>query len=489
MNLSNLAAHEIRDLIREKEVTAQEVVKSCIDIIEKNDGVIGAFLERNFEDAIHTAKELDERLKRGEEAGDLAGVPCAIKDNICTKGIKTTCASKILENFVPPYDASAVKRLHKSGAVILGKANMDEFAMGSSNENSAYKIVRNPWNLECVPGGSSGGSAASVASREAVFALGSDTGGSVRQPASLCGVVGMKPTYGLVSRYGLIAFGSSLDQIGPLTRDVEDMALVMNSIAGYDVNDSTSCNMETPDYKEALNEDIKGMRIGIPKEYFGEGIDGDVKKLVFDAIEVMKSMGAEVVEVSLPHTDYALAVYYILSSAEASSNLARYDGIRYGHRSKNYEDAIDIYTKSRSEGFGDEVKRRIMLGTYALSAGYYDAYYNKALKVRTLVKEDFKKAFEKCDVMVSPTSPTSAFRFGEKIDDPLSMYMSDVCTVPINIAGNCAMSMPCGMKNGLPVGFQLIGNYFEESKILRAGYAYQKNSGWHKMSPHIKEGN
>lgn len=489
MALNNLTAHEIMGMLRRKEASAEEITRSYIDRIEKIDGKIGAFLEKDYEKAVVRAKDIDHKLNNGENVGELAGVPCAVKDNICTRGVKTTCASRILENFVPPYNATVVNKLNKSGAVMLGKANMDEFAMGSSNENSAYKLVRNPWDIERVPGGSSGGSAAAVASGEAVFALGSDTGGSVRQPASLCGVVGIKPTYGLVSRYGLIAFASSLDQIGPLTRDVEDMALVLNSIAGHDINDSTSYDIKTPDYKDALNEDIRGMRIGIPSEYFQKGIDEDVRNKVLEAVNTLKSMGAQIVEVSLPYTEYALAVYYILSSAEASSNLARYDGIRYGHRSNDYSDAVDVYIKSRTEGFGDEVKRRIMLGTYGLSAGYYDAYYNKALKVRTLVKEDFKKAFEKCDALVSPTSPTVAFKIGEKTDDPLSMYMSDVCTVPINIAGVCAMSLPCGMSQGLPVGLQLIGNYFEESKLLHIGYAYQKNTDWHKLSPVIKEGN
>jgi len=488
MALNNLTAHEIRNILKNKEASASEIVRGYINKIEKTDTSIGAYLESDFDSAINKAKAVDAKIKNGEKLEDLAGVPCAIKDNICTRGVKTTCGSRILENFVPPYNATVVEKLNKSGSIMMGKANMDEFAMGSSNENSAYKLVRNPWDIERVPGGSSGGSAAAVASGEAVFALGSDTGGSVRQPASLCGIVGIKPTYGLVSRYGLIAFASSLDQIGPLTRDVEDMALVLNSIAGYDANDSTSYNISTPDYKEALNEDIRGMKIGIPVEYFKEGIDEGVRKCVLDSIEVMKSMGAKVVEVSLPHTEYALAVYYILSSAEASSNLARYDGIRYGHRSSKFTDAIDIYIRSRTEGFGDEVKRRIMLGTYGLSAGYYDAYYNKAMKVRTLVKKDFEEAFKKCDVLVSPTSPSVAFKIGEKTDNPLSMYMSDVCTVPINIAGVCAMSLSCGMSSNLPVGLQLIGNYFKESSILHLGYAYQKNTDWHKMSPEIKEG-
>lgn len=489
MELNNLTIHEIHSLLSSRELTALEIANSYINRIEEFDRILGAYLEKSFSDAIERANEVDKMIISNQEIGDLAGVPFAIKDNICTRGIKTTCGSKILESFVPPYNATVVDKLNKSMGVMLGKTNMDEFAMGSSNENSAFKPVKNPWDTSRVPGGSSGGSAAVVSAGEAVFSLGSDTGGSVRQPASLCGVVGMKPTYGLVSRYGLVAFASSLDQIGPITKDTEDMAAVLNVIGGYDPNDSTSVNKAAPDYKKALTEDIRDMRIGIPTEYFEEGIDSDIKKQVYDAIDILKSMGAQIVEITMPHTAHALSVYYILSSAEASSNLARYDGIRYGHRSLNYEDAIDVYIKSRTEGFGDEVKRRIMLGTYVLSAGYYDAYYNKALKVRTLVKQDFEEAFKKCDVMVSPTSPTTAFKIGEKMGDPLSMYMSDICTVPINIAGVCSMSLPCGLSNGLPVGLQLIGNYFEESKLIRLGYAYEKNTDWHKMNPVIKEGN
>lgn len=483
-----LTAHEIHDLLKTRKATAREITDAYIDRIEKSDGIIGAYLEKSYEKARKAADRVDKKISEGCDIGYVEGVPYAMKDNICTKGIRTTCASKILENYVPPYDATVTEKLHENGAVLLGKANMDEFAMGSSNENSAFKKVKNPWDTSRVPGGSSGGAAAAVAAGEAVFSLGSDTGGSVRQPASLCGVVGMKPTYGLVSRYGLVAFASSLDQIGPITRDVEDMAIVLNTIAGYDSKDSTSYDGKTPDYRQALTEDIRGMKIGIPVEYFKEGIDDGVKKLIYEGIDLYKSLGAEVVEISLPHTEYALAVYYILSSAEASSNLARYDGIRYGHRAENFEDAIDIYVKSRSEGFGDEVKRRIMLGTYALSAGYYDAYYKKALKVRTLIKQDFENAFEKCDILVSPTSPTTAFAIGEKTENPLSMYMSDVCTVPVSIAGVCGMSLPCGFINNLPVGMQLIGNYFEEYKLIKAGYAFQKNTDYHKRVPEMREG-
>ncbi|HBM74576.1 MAG TPA: Asp-tRNA(Asn)/Glu-tRNA(Gln) amidotransferase GatCAB subunit A [Clostridiaceae bacterium] len=483
-----LTAHKIHDLLVKKQVTDKELVDSCIERIEKYDGTIGAYLNKNYEEARKAADKVDEKISKGEEIGCIEGVPFALKDNICTKGIPTTCASKMLEGFVPPYDASVTEKLYKARAVLIGKTNMDEFAMGSSNENSAFKKVKNPWDIDRVPGGSSGGSAAAVASGEAAFALGTDTGGSVRQPASLCGLAGLKPTYGLVSRYGLIAFASSLDQISPFTRDVHDMALILNAIAGYDAKDSTSYNRQTMDYRKALTGDIRGMKIGIPVEYFKEGIDEKVKKSVFEAIDIFKSLGTEVFEVSLPHTEYSLAVYYILSSAEASSNLARYDGIKYGYRAKDYTDAIDIYTKSRSKGFGDEVKRRIMLGTYVLSAGYYDAYYKKAMKVRSLIKQDFEDAFKKCDILISPTSPTTAFKIGEKTQNPLSMYMSDICTVPINIAGVCGMSLPCGFLNNLPVGMQLIGNYFDEYKLIKAGYAFQKNTNYHKMTPEIREG-
>ncbi len=480
--------HELHEKLKNKDLSAKEIASMYIKRIEEQDGIIGAYLEKNFENALNDAQKVDERISKGEEIKDVEGIPAAIKDNICTNRLKTTCASKMLENFIPPYDATVIGDLKKDGALLLGKTNMDEFAMGSSTENSAFKLVRNPWDTECVPGGSSGGSAAAVASGEAAFALGSDTGGSIRQPASFCGLVGIKPTYGLVSRYGLVAFASSLDQIGAFTKDVEDMAVVLNSIAGYDEKDSTSYKMDKKDYRKALGGDVKGMKIGIPAEYFKEGISSDVKSSVLDAAKVFESLGAEVVDISLPYTEYALAVYYILASAEASSNLARFDGIRYGYRSKKFEDSIDIYINSRTEGFGDEVKRRIMLGTYVLSAGYYDAYYNKALKVRTLVKQDFENAFKKCDILISPTSPTVAFKIGEKINDPLSMYMSDVCTVPINIAGICALSLPCGMSSNLPVGMQLIGNYFEEEKLLKAGYAYQMNTDWHKMNPELRGG-
>jgi aspartyl-tRNA(Asn)/glutamyl-tRNA(Gln) amidotransferase subunit A len=411
----------------------------------------------------------------------------ALKDNICTEGIPTTCASKILDNFIPPYSADVYERLQRAGCVLIGKANLDEFAMGSSTENSAFKITRNPWDEKRVPGGSSGGSAAAVAAGMAVFALGSDTGGSIRQPSAMCGVVGMKPTYGRVSRYGLVAFASSLDQIGPITRDVRDCALVLNHICGHDRRDSTSVDVEVPDFEKGLEQGIKGMRIGIPSEYFGEGIDRGVKERVQEAIKVLENLGAVCDEVSLPHTEYALPAYYIISSAEASSNLARYDGIRYGRRAEGYSDLVDMFVRTRSDGFGREVKRRIMLGTYALSSGYYDAYYKKAQQVRTLIKEDFDRVFEGCDIIVGPTTPTVAFRAGEKTDDPLQMYLSDVYTIPVNIAGLPALSVPCGFSEGLPVGLQFIGKPFAESTLLRAAYAYEQSTGFHKMHPQAKE--
>ncbi|KRQ87535.1 Glutamyl-tRNA(Gln) amidotransferase subunit A [Caloramator mitchellensis] len=467
-------AHEIKDLLIKKEVSAEEVVKSSIERIKEVDGKIDAFLEVFEEDAIENAKSVDKKIANGEEVGALAGIPMAIKDNICLKNQKTTCASKILENFTSPYDATVVRKLKESDAIIIGRLNMDEFAMGSSTENSSIKKTKNPYDLERVPGGSSGGSAASVAAGEVYFSLGSDTGGSIRQPASLCGVVGFKPTYGRVSRYGLVAFASSLDQIGPFTRDVEDCALVLNTICGKDNLDSTSANVDVEDFTTYLNKDIKGIRVGLPKEYFGEGIDEGVKREVEKAVEALKLLGAEVKEISLPMSKYSLPVYYILSSSEASSNLARFDGIRYGYRADEFEDLVDLYVKSRSIGFGSEVKRRIMLGTYALSSGYYDAYYKKALKVKRLIIEEFKRAFEEVDLIVSPTSPSVAFKFGEKADDPLKMYLSDVCTVPVNIAGLPAVSMPVGLSEGLPVGLQIIGNYFQEGKILSLASSIEK---------------
>ena len=483
MDLLQRTAHEVRDLMKKKEISSKELTEAALDRIEKIDGQIEAFLHTSRESALAWAQEVDKRLQEGQELSDLAGIPMALKDNICTEGLPTTCASKILGNFVPPYNATVTEKLYQGKAILVGKTNMDEFAMGSSTENSAFQKTKNPWDGQRVPGGSSGGSAAAVASGEVFYALGSDTGGSIRQPASFCGLVGLKPTYGLVSRYGLIAYASSLDQIGPLTKDVEDCALVLNAIAGHDPMDSTSAEGKKVDYRKALVSDVKGLKIGIGKEYFGEGVDEAVKKNVYAAIEQLKSLGADYEEVSLPHTEYALPAYYIIASSECSSNLARFDGIRYGYRTESYDNLTDLFVKTRSEGFGEEVKRRIMLGTYALSSGYYDAYYKKALQVRTLIKQDFDKAFEKFDVLIAPTTPTPAFRLGEKTDDPLQMYMSDVCTVPINIAGIPAISVPCGFVEGLPVGMQIMGKHFAESTLLRVAYTLEQNNIYHKERP------
>jgi aspartyl-tRNA(Asn)/glutamyl-tRNA(Gln) amidotransferase subunit A len=486
MKLCELTAHELKDMLRKGETSSREITESVLDRIQEVEEKVKAYVTIDREGALKQADEIDEKLKQGEQLPPLAGIPIALKDNMCTKGLKTTCSSKILENFVPPYDATVVAKLKENGAVIIGKTNMDEFAMGSSTENSAFFNTANPWDLTTVPGGSSGGSAAAVAADEAVMALGSDTGGSIRQPAALCGVVGLKPTYGFVSRYGLIAFASSLDQIGPITRDVTDCALLMNVICGHDPRDSTSADVKVPDFTRFLRNDVKGLRIGIPKEYFPEGINPEVEKAVINAGKLLEELGAEIIEISLPHTDYALADYYIIAPAEASSNLARYDGIQYGYRSQDYDDLIDLYKKTRSEGFGPEVKRRIMLGTYALSSGYYDAYYLKALKVRTLVKQDFDRAFEKVDCIISPTSPTPAFKMGEKVDDPLAMYLSDVFTLPVNMAGIAGISIPCGFsKEGLPIGLQVIGKPFDEGTIIQVAYTFEQNTDFHKRKPEL----
>ncbi|MDE4542431.1 Asp-tRNA(Asn)/Glu-tRNA(Gln) amidotransferase subunit GatA [Thermoanaerobacterium sp. R66] len=474
MELHELTIHELNELLRKKEVSAVDVTKAYLKRINEIEPKVDALICETEDFALKRAEEADKMIKDGN-INDLTGIPVVIKDNMCTENIRTTCASKMLEDFIPPYNATVVENLNNLGAVMVGKANLDEFAMGSSTENSAFKTTKNPWDLERVPGGSSGGSAASVAADECAFSLGSDTGGSIRQPASLCGVVGMKPTYGLVSRYGLVAFASSLDQIGPITKDVTDCAIVLNAIAGHDPKDSTSVdNVRKSDYKEFLKDDIKGMKIGFAKEFFREGLDEGVKKSIEDALKTFEELGAEIREISLKYMDYALAAYYIVASAEASSNLARYDGIRYGHAAEKYEDLIDMYMVSRSEGFGKEVKRRIMLGTYALSSGYYDAYYNKALKVRTLIKQDYEKAFQDVDVIVGPTSPTTAFKIGERVEDPLAMYLADVYTVPVNIAGLPGLSLPCGLSDGLPVGLQIVGKHFDEGTILNAAYAFEK---------------
>jgi len=460
-----------------------ELTKACLERIRQVEPKVYALVTITDELALKQAKKADELIATGD-TNPLTGIPVLIKDNICTKGIPTTCSSKMLENFVPPYDAAVVERLNNCGAVVLGKANMDEFAMGSSTENSALFTTHNPWDLSRVPGGSSGGSAAAVAAGETIYALGSDTGGSIRQPAGFCSVTGLKPTYSRVSRYGLVAFASSLDQIGPLTQDVTDCALVLNAIASYDSRDSTSVPYPAPDYTQCLNSDLNGLRIGVPREYFVEGMQTEVEIAIRTAINKLEELGARVEwEVSLPHTPYALAVYYIIAPSEASANLARYDGVKYGFSYQDADSMWEAMEKTRQYGFGAEVKRRIMLGTYALSAGYYDAYYLKAQKVRTLIRQEFDQAFEKFDVLVTPTSPTVPFKIGEKVDDPLQMYLSDVCTLPINIAGLPAISIPAGFADGLPIGMQIIGKPFSEETILKIAYAYQQATEWHKRRP------
>jgi len=474
------------DLIRSKKVSVVELTQSLLDRINAVDAKIESYITVLGDEALNRAKKVQERIDKGEAVSPLAGIPMALKDNICTKNVKTTCASKMLNNFIPPYDATVSKKLYNEDTVLLGKLNMDEFAMGSSTENSYFKITRNPWNVERVPGGSSGGSAASVAAGMTGFALGSDTGGSIRQPASFCGIVGMKPTYGAVSRFGLVAFASSMDQIGPLTKDVTDCAIVLNAITGYDPMDSTSANIKYPDYSKALINDVKGIRIGIPKEYIAEETNPEVKKAVLDAAETLRKLGAQLEEFSLPLTEYAIPAYYLISSAEASSNLARYDGIKYGYRAEKYTDLLDLYIQTRSEGFGVEVKRRILLGTYALSSGYYDAYYKKALQVRTLIKNAFNEAFAKYDVLLGPTAPTTAYKIGEKKDNPLEMYLEDIYTVSVNIAGLPGLTIPCGFDiSNLPIGLQLIGKPFDESTLLRVGYTFEQNTEYHKNRARI----
>jgi len=486
VELFELTAHELSDMLKDKKVSSTEITKSVIDRIEKVEGKIESYITTTPDVALETAKIVDNKIAKGENIAPLEGIPMAIKDNMCTKDIRTTCASKMLENFVPPYDAFVTKKIKEINAPILGKLNMDEFAMGSSTENSYFKKTKNPYNTNKVPGGSSGGSAACVGADLAIYSLGSDTGGSIRQPASFCGVVGLKPTYGLVSRFGLVAFASSLDQIGPLTKDVTDSAMVLNVIAGHDSMDSTSINVPKEDYTKALVNDVKGMKIGIPNDYIGEGINEEVKNAILKSVEIYKSLGAEVEFFNMTASKYALPAYYIISSAEASSNLARYDGIKYGYRTENYENLIDLYNKTRSEGFGKEVKRRIMLGTYALSSGYYDAYYKKAQQVRTVIKNDFDAAFEKYDFILTPTAPTTAFNIGSKTTDPLQMYLEDICTVSINIASVPAISIPCGFDNeGMPIGMQLIGKAFSESTLLRAAYTFEQNTDVHKTRPQL----
>ncbi len=479
MELHELTAHELAEKLAAKEVSAVEAVESQYARIEAVERDIDAYLLLGKETALEQARRTDEARAKGAELPPLAGVPYACKDVICTNGMRTTCGSKILENFVPPYDATVVEWCREAGLPLLGKTNMDEFAMGSSTENSAFKITRNPWDLSRIPGGSSGGSAAAVAADAAFIALGTDTGGSIRQPASLCGIVGLKPTYGRVSRYGLIAYASSLDQVGPLTKDVRDCALFAQVISGHDERDATSADFPVPDYLAALNGDLSGLRIGVVNELMGEGIEPGVLECVRQAISVLEDLGAHCDEVHLPHCEYALPVYYIIAPAECSSNLARYDGVRYGHRTEEpIEDYDDMFAKSRAEGFGPEVRLRIIKGTYVLSKGYYDAYYLKALKVRRLIRRDFDRAFERFDVLTSPTSPTVAFKIGERVDDPLAMKLADICTIPVNLAGIPALSVPCGFSEGLPVGLQIMGKPFDEETLLRVGYAYEQQAGW-----------
>lgn len=475
IDITSLTAHEIHDLYVKHEITVPEVVKAYIEKIKQDDEKIKAYVTVCEEEALQKAEEIQAKFDAGEEVGPFAGIPVAVKDNICTKGVKTTCSSKMLENFVAPYSATVYQKVEGAGMIMLGKANMDEFAMGGSTENSAFFKTHNPINLNKVPGGSSGGSAAAVAGNLAPVSLGSDTGGSIREPASFCGIVGIKPTYGLVSRYGLVAFASSLDQIGPMGKDVEDCAKLLNVIAGHDEMDSTSAKLDKKDYSRALVSDVKGLRIGVPKEFMGEGVNQEVREAIQKAIEEYKALGAVVSECSLPATEYALPAYYIIACAEASANLGRYDGIRYGYRTPNYENLQDIYRNSRSEGFGEEVKRRIILGTYVLSSGYYDAYYKKAQKVRTIVKQGFDKAFEEFDVLLTPTVPMTAFDIGSKIQDPLEMYMTDILTVSVNIAGVPAISIPCGKDHeGMPIGMQLIAKHFNEEKMIQAAYTYEQ---------------
>ena len=483
MELYELTVHELIEKLDKKEITPEEIVNSYSKRIDEKESEIGAFVTRTDKEALEKAKVVN------REKSKFAGIPIGIKDNMCTKGVKTTCSSKMLENFVSPYDATVIEKLNNEEIISLGKLNMDEFAMGASTEYSAFKTTRNPWNLNTVPGGSSGGSAAAVASQMVPWALGSDTGGSIRQPASLCGVVGLKPTYGLVSRYGLVAFASSLDQIGPITKDVEDAAMLLNVLAGHDEKDSTSANVEKKDYTKSLVKDVKGLKIGVPKEFFGEGINEEVKQKVEDAIEEYKNQGAIVEECTLDIANEALAVYYITACAEASSNLGRFDGIRYGYRTKNFTNLKDIYKNSRSEAFGAEVKRRIILGTYVLSSGYYDAYYKKAQKVRTIIKQEFEKLFENYDILITPTSPTVAYEVGTKSNNPLEMYLADLCTVSVNIAGLPGISIPCGVdKNGMPIGMQLIGKAFDEETLIRAAYTYQQETKFReKYKPEFKK--
>lgn len=484
MEFYNLSIDGARSALDKGEISPPELAASVFQRIESVEGKVRSYVSLTKENALNDAVRAEESIKKGGKY-TLAGIPIAIKDNICTEGIKTTCSSRMLENYIPPYESTVTGKLKKEGYILTGKTNLDEFAMGSSTENSAFGFTRNPWDIERVPGGSSGGSAAAVAADECIAALGSDTGGSIRQPAAFCGVVGLKPTYGRVSRYGLVAFASSFDQIGPITKNVKDSAILMNIISGHDTRDSTSADMPVPDFTADLGQELKGLKIGVPKEYFIEGMDTEVANSVKEAIKKLETLGAVPVEISLPHTEYAVAAYYILATSEASSNLARYDGVKYGLRTGG-DDLIGMYMKTREEGFGAEVKRRIILGTYALSSGYYDAYYRKAQQVRTLIKRDFEKAFETVDVIATPTTPTPAFKAGEKTQDPLQMYLTDIFTISVNLAGVPGISIPCGFTSGnLPIGLQIIGKHFDEESVLKTAYAYEQATDWHKRKPNL----
>lgn len=488
MDILNMTALEIGAAIKKKEITVVDAVKAVLDSIAKTDWAVNAYITVNGEEALKKAEEVQAKIDAGELTGPLAGVPFAIKDNICTKGVKTSCASKILGDFAPVYNATVVEKLEAEGAIVLGKVNMDEFAMGSTSETSAYGETKNPWDLTKVPGGSSGGAAASVAAKEAVIALGSDTGGSIRQPAAYCGVTGLKPTYGTVSRFGLIAYASSLDQIGPIAKDVADCAATMDVICGIDKNDGTSLDVGTPDYLKNLTADVKGMKIGLPKECFEtKGLDPEVAESVKSVAKVLEEKGAIVEEISLPFLDYVIPAYYIIAAAEASSNLSRFDGVKYGFRAKDYDGLVDLYNATRSEGFGDEVKKRILLGTFVLSSGYYDAYYRKALKVKAVIKQKFDEIFQNYDLILCPVAPTTAPKIGDSLSDPMQMYLSDIFTVSVNIAGLPGLSVPCGFdKSGMPIGAQLIGQVLSEQKVLNAGYAFQNATDFHKKYSEVK---
>ena len=488
MNVMALTAAELAKKIREREISVREAVEAAFENIEKRDTILHSYVTVDREGAFRRAEAVQKRIDAGETAGVLAGVPVAVKDNICTKGVLTTCSSKILENFVPSFSAKAVQNLEQAGAILVGKTNMDEFAMGSTTETSYYGVTKNPWNTEYVPGGSSGGSCAAVAAEECAFALGSDTGGSIRQPSSFCGVVGLKPTYGTISRYGLIAYGSSLDQIGPIAKDVSDCAVVLEAVASYDPKDSTSVKRESYDFTSALKEDVKGLRIGIPRDYFTDGLDIEIKTAIEKAVQVLEERGALVEEFDLDFVEYAIPAYYIIASAEASSNLARFDGVKYGYRTSEYEGLHSMYKKTRSKGFGAEVKRRIMLGSFVLSSGYYDAYYIKALKTKALIKKAFNQAFETYDVIVAPAAPATAPKLGESLSDPLQMYLGDIYTISVNLAGLPAVSVPCGVdKKGLPIGMQLIGNCFEEKKIIQTAYTWEQSRTYQRCPIAVKE--